>query len=729
MTNKILINFATLAIGLFLSSCGVEEDADMKAARELTDRIVPSLSSKIEFVKIQSSVDTFAVGSHNGKVKIEGNNALSMSVGLNNYLKKCLGTHVSWYASQPIEVPSELILPEEDEPITGRAAVRDRFFLNYCTFGYTFPYWKWKDWERFIDWMALNGINMPLAMTGQEKIWFETWKSFGINEDSILQSFTGPAHLPWHWMANIDHFDGPLTQKWLDDNENLQKNILARERGLGMTPVMPAFAGHVPKSFKNKYPEANITLRSEWSDFQDEDRCWFLDPSDPLYAEIQKRFIAIQDSVFGSDHIYGIDPFNEVDAPDWSEEFLRGASSNIYSTLREADAEAKWLQMTWNFYYDSKNWTKPRIKAFLEGVPDDNLILLDYFCDRQPVWPLTESYFGKPYIWCYLGNFGGNTMMVGNLQETNERINDFLANGGENVTGIGGTLEGLDVNPFMHEFVLSKAWNPEMTPEEWIDEWAGARGAKQNQSIQNAWDILGKEVYIKGVSVGQGSLTDARPALKGRTGGYANPRYYYADEKLLEALDELLSVTDVDNPAYRYDVMNVTRQALGNRFTSLLEELVVAYEKKDIDLVKAITNQMDEIIVDLDRLMATNPDFSLSTWIDAARSNGQTPEEKDCYEHNVRTLLTTWGYGGTKLNDYANRQWSGLLGDFYRGRWQLFNRELISSMENGVPFDQDNFRTKCIEWEEDWTNSTAPVTKVSDENPIELARAYRQRYL
>lgn len=721
-------NFAILAVVISLCSCSAGQDTDVKAARELTQRIVPTLSKDIIFEKIESPVDTFAVTSRGGKVLIEGNNALAMSVGLNNYLKKCLGTYVSWYAGQPVEVPAQVVLPDNAEPITGAAAVPDRFFLNYCTFGYTFPYWTWNEWERMIDWMALNGINLPLAMTGQEKTWYETWKSFGLDEDSIRSSFTGPAHLPWHWMANIDHFEGPLSQKWLDDNEALQKQILQRERQLGMTPVMPAFAGHVPKAFKNKYPDAAITLRSEWGGFEGDDRCWFLDPSDPLYALIQKKFIEIQDSIFGSDHIYGIDPFNEVDAPDWSEEFLNGASANIFGTLRQADPEAKWLQMTWNFYYDKENWTRPRIKAFLDGVPDDNLILLDYFCDRQPVWEFTDSYFGKPYIWCYLGNFGGNTMIVGDLKDTNEKINNFLANGGENATGLGGTLEGFDVNPFMHEFVLAKVWNPGMTTQEWIKTWADARGAKQNPTLRNAWEILGNEIYIKGAGVGQAPLTDARPALKGRTGGYANARYYYEDGKLLAAMDSLLASSDVDNPAYRYDVMNVTRQALGNRFTQLKEQLVNVYERKDIDSVRILTARMDDIIVDLDRLMATNPDFSLATWIAAARNNGETVEEKDTYEYNVRTLLTLWAYPGAKLNDYANRQWSGLLGGFYRERWKLFAQELISSMESNVPFDQDAFREKCVEWEEQWTKSTDPVTQVSDENPVDLAKTFRKKY-
>ena len=65
-------------------------------------------------------------------------------------------------------------MPAVETPVRVEARVKDRFFLNYCTFGYTMPWWKWEDWERFIDWMALNGINMPLANTGQEAHLFQT---------------------------------------------------------------------------------------------------------------------------------------------------------------------------------------------------------------------------------------------------------------------------------------------------------------------------------------------------------------------------------------------------------------------------------------------------------------------------------------------------------------------------------------------------------------------------
>jgi len=35
----------------------------------------------------------------------------------------------------------------------------------------SFAWWDWERWEKEIDWMALQGVNLPLAFTGQEAIW------------------------------------------------------------------------------------------------------------------------------------------------------------------------------------------------------------------------------------------------------------------------------------------------------------------------------------------------------------------------------------------------------------------------------------------------------------------------------------------------------------------------------------------------------------------------------
>jgi hypothetical protein len=83
-----------------------------------------------------------------------------------------------------VELPGKM--PKVPEKVTGKVEVPIRFFLNYCTYGYTMPWWKWPQWERFIDWMALNGVNMPLAITGQEAVWQKVWRKYGMTDDCGL---------------------------------------------------------------------------------------------------------------------------------------------------------------------------------------------------------------------------------------------------------------------------------------------------------------------------------------------------------------------------------------------------------------------------------------------------------------------------------------------------------------------------------------------------------------
>ena len=203
---------------------------NVKSANELALRIMGKAAQKISFEQLsgQQNADVFELESSDGKVIIRGNSANSMAVGLNHYLKYYCKTSVSWYLDDAVELPE--VLPTINNKVRVSARVNKRFFLNYCTFGYTMPWWQWKDWERLIDWMALNGVNLPLAITGQEVVWHKVWKKLGLTDKEIREYFTGPAYLPWHRMANIDYWLGNLPDSWLEHQEDLQKDSEKRKR-------------------------------------------------------------------------------------------------------------------------------------------------------------------------------------------------------------------------------------------------------------------------------------------------------------------------------------------------------------------------------------------------------------------------------------------------------------------------------------------------------------------
>jgi len=727
-----------LAISLLILHFPISLSAENIAARELLNRILGNKSNHfiLEDIKYQDAnihkaqADCFEIeNSTDNRIIIRGNSANSIAVGLNHYLRFYCKTSVSWFVNDKIKLPETL--PAVGEKVHINSTCKNRFFLNYCTFGYTMPWWQWRDWERLIDWMALNGINLPLAITGQESVWFRVWSKLGLSDDTIRGYFTGPAHLPWHRMLNMDYWQGPLPHSWLDGQEALQKQIVKRERDLSMTPVLPAFAGHVPYELKKIYPHAKISKLSKWGGFDSTYVSSFLDPMDPLFKTIQKEFLLEQTKLYGTDHIYGIDPFNEIEPPSWEPVYLARVSKTIYETLTVADPQATWLQMSWLYYYQRKDWTNPRIEAFVKAVPQNKMLLLDYFCEKSEVWKMTDKYFGQPYIWCYLGNFGGNTMLAGDMKEVGKRIENTMKNGGPNFWGIGSTLEGFDCNPHMYEYVFDKAWNFRISDDQWMSAWADRRVCETNGNIRKAWKILYDSIYNNTSRTGHCNMVSARPNLD-KQERYAKTGITY-NNKLLFHVWELMINSDI-NPeeapdAYLFDIVNIGRQVLGNHFDTLWNLYKSVYKERNLIKINQLENKMITILADMDRLLATNSAFLLGKWISDARKMGVTSKEADYYEVNARDLLTSWGAKGQALSDYANRSWSGLISSFYAKRWQLFFDEANLAIKQNREFDNEKFNSIVVDFEGAWwSEKYDSFSSVPKENSVNVAIELLKKY-
>jgi alpha-N-acetylglucosaminidase len=711
---------------LFATAVSAAGD-DVAVMRSMAQRLFAHRASSFVFRTLQGQKsDTYTIASEKGKIVISGNDANSMAVALNYYLKNCCRTTVSWYKDDPVELPK--VLPVVKQKVSVQAKVPDRFFLNYCTFGYTMTWWKWSDWERFIDWMALNGINMPLAITGQEAVWYNVWSKLGLTDEEIRSFFTGPAYLPWQRMCNLDVWDGPLPKEWLSSQAKLQQQILARERELNMRPILPAFAGHIPAALLRLYPKLKATRVSEWGGFADKYRCTFLNPMDSLYAVIQKAFLTEQTRLFGTNHIYGVDPFNEVDPPSWDADSLASMSRHIYHSIAAVDPQAHWLQMTWLFYADSEHWNSSRIKAYLTAVPQDRLILLDYFCEYTEIWKKTESYFGQPFLWCYLGNFGGNTFLSGPVHHVSECLADVFKNSKSNFRGLGSTLEGLNVNQFMYEFVMDKAWDTGLSDSEWFARLADRRLGYQSAEARKAWALLADKVYIQPAQVGQGTLTNARPSMKGNGHWTTKPTVEYQLHDLVEAWRLLLEAgKNSHRNTYAFDVVNFGRQVLGDYFYSVRDAFAAAYEKKDVSNMQKEGAKMMSILTDIDKLVACHPSFSLHKWISDARDMGSDNAMKDYYERDARSLVTIWG-DSFSLTDYANRSWADLTSQYYAVRWQRFITEAIAAVKAGKAFDEKAFLQESLSFENEWVTPQHPIIYHKGGDAITTARAIYRKY-
>ena len=130
-----------------------------------------------------------------------------MASALYYYLTHFCHCQITWNGTN-LNIPKTL--PRVSKKIHQSSPYHYRYYLNYCTFNYSMSWWDWKRWEKEIDWMALHGINMPLAITGEEYTWYTVYKEMGFSDEDLQSFFSGPAYFSWFWMGNLDGWGGPF---------------------------------------------------------------------------------------------------------------------------------------------------------------------------------------------------------------------------------------------------------------------------------------------------------------------------------------------------------------------------------------------------------------------------------------------------------------------------------------------------------------------------------------
>ncbi|MFO1531803.1 MAG: alpha-N-acetylglucosaminidase, partial [Kiritimatiellia bacterium] len=415
------------------------------AAGGLIRRIAPGHADQflVETIPAEDGRDVFEIESRDGKVVLRGNSPLSVAVGLNWYLKYTCRCSVSMNGRQ-LNLPARL--PAVGEKIRRAGWAPSRYFLNYCTFSYSMAWWDWAQWEEFIDWMALNGINQPLAVTGQEAVWQAVGRRFGMTEGEIDAFLAGPPYLPFQWMGCLDGHGGPLPKDWIPRHVELEKRILARERALGMTPVLQGFTGHTPEAILKKFPGAKAQ-RIRWIEFN----TYMLDPQDPLFRQLGTAFIEEQTRLFGTDHLYAADSFIEMTPPSGDPAYLAATAKAILGGMTRTDPEAVWVLQGWIFINQAAFWTPERTRAFFDAVPAERMLVLDLNCEERPTWSRTRGFYGKPWVWSFLYNYG-NRPILGSLGPL-DRFNDLEGvrrhPDGANVRGVGLMMEGFAHSPLI----------------------------------------------------------------------------------------------------------------------------------------------------------------------------------------------------------------------------------------------------------------------------------------
>ena len=742
--------------------CTVALGAFANPADDLLNRIDKGAAAKFKTVLVKSDKDFFEIDQartrkgnstsaasksatgKNNPIIIRGNSWVNIAVGINWYLKHHAGIHISWN-NMNVKLPA--VLPVVKQKERHETDLKLRYNFNYCTFSYTMAFWDWNRWQKEIDWMALHGINMPLAAVGTESVWRNMLLKLGYSEEEVGKFIAGPAFLAWWEMNNLEGWGGPLPLNWYKQQEALQKKILARMKEMGMKPVLPGYCGMVPHDAKQKLG-LNVTDAGRWNSYQ---RPANLSPTDSRFAEIADLYYKELTRLYGKSDYYSMDPFHES-GNDAAVDYGK-AGEALMSAMKRANPHAIWVVQGWNenprpqmiahlkvgdlLVLDLFSESRQNFKDFCTGENTSGTGKKDFSTSKK------EGIYGKhQWLFCLLENFGGNVGLHGRMdqllnnfylatgkKDTPKQENSSLLTLHSSLKGWGFTMEGSENNPVMFELMSELPWRAEkITKEDWIREYCYARYGVHDATIEKAWILLAQSIYNcpKG-NIQQGtheSIFCARPSLNSyQVSTWSLMSNYYDPEDTRQAAILLTSVAEKyrGNNNFEYDLVDICRQALADQGRKQYLKTMADYKSFSRQEFKKDSNRFLKMILLQDKLLGTRQEFRLGHWIEEARNLGKTAEEKDLYEWNARVQITTWGNricadnGG--LHDYGHKECQGLLKDFYYLRWSTFMKSLASqlSLQN----------TPQIDWyglEEPWTLQKSPYSSKAEGSPIDVAK-------
>lgn len=676
--------------------------------------------------------DVFEISdSKDGKVSIKGNNGVSLASGLNYYLKNYCNVSYNPLMGSNLNMPKEFKMVGEKRIID--TPYKYRYALNFCTYSYTMAFWSWNKYEEFLDWCAMNSINLILDIVGQEEVLRRTLNEFGYTNEAVKEFLSGPAYFAWFYMQNMTGFGGPLPDIWFEQRVELGRKIHDRMQSFGINPVLQGYSGMVPRDFREKNEDAQIISQGGWCGFNRPDmlKTYVNEGERDYFKEVADVFYKKQKEVFGEvTDFYGVDPFHEGGNTGGLD------NGKIYGII-----QSKMIEHNKNAVWVIQNWQGNPNNTKVEGLINKKQVLvLDLFSEVSPDWKRLEDREIN-WVWNMLHNFGGRMGMDGSPEKIATEIPKALADS-KYMMGIGITPEAINTNPLVYELLFHMAWTrEEIDFKKWTYEYVKRRYGKVNNEILGAWDIILETAYKKRDDYYQGaaeSIINARPGFEiqsASTWGHSKIVY---DKKKFEKSVELFSNNYDEfknSKAFLYDFADILKQFLSNSAQEYYKIMCESYNNRDLNKFKFISDRFLELIKLQECVLSTIPEFLIGNWINDARTmiDGADDFTKDLFEFNARALVTTWGArnnaneGG--LSDYSNRQWSGLTKDYYYIRWEKWIKNLLYELEGRG----NNCSIDWFNMEYDWVNKKSDTdkaypTEVSNEDLGKLANIAVEYY-
>ena len=674
---------------------GIQLNAQYSAVKELAIRQFPWLKNKVSLKEIpkENNEDIFIIETKKDKLYISASSTSAASRGLDWYVKHVANQSISHMGDN---VKNLKKLPEVTQPIKRKSFVPYRYALNYCTINYSFSFYTWNEWEKELDWMALNGVNIMLAPVGTEKVWYNTLIKLGYTDQEAKAFIPGPAFTAWWLMGNLEGWGGPVSNQLIDQQADLQKKILKRMKELGIEPVLQGFYGMVPHDLNKKegFKDAPVIDQGKWV-FTEFTRPAILVPTSSHFSQVADVYYDEMKKLYGNDIKYfGGEPFHEggktkgVDVP--------AVAKHVQETMQKNYPNSTWVL---------QGWQSNPSDDILKGLKKENTLIIELFGENTDNWYKRKGYSGTSFIWSNVSNFGEKNGLYGKLQRFIDEV--YRAKNseyGQYLKGVGIIPEGIINNPVAYDLMLDLAWQDEKPNlDEWLKAYTIYRYGKENQQVINAWKEFAQTVYSNPEVYQEGpseTIYAARPSLSvnpvsswgTRKRNYDMKRFKNAVKIFVQADDQFKDIE-----TYQTDKIDFLRQVWSDKGDDAYARLVSTINYQDKERIKNAGNAFIDMVKTQDELLGNNKFFTLNRWLDEATNFGKNLPDAKNVMYNAKGQITFWGPDNlprTTLRDYAHKDWNGLLGSLYLERWKVF----VDNSINGKISNPEDFYKMEVEW-------------------------------
>ena len=647
---------------------------DADEFRALVKRVAnETYANDIRVQQIPSSdgMDAYEISDSEGGVLIKATSGVAAASAFNHYLKYYCGYTVGalFRIGNLPEIP-----PAIGTVVRKKSPFHYRYLYNYCTFGYTYAFYDWKDWESVLDWALLSGYNLILNPIAQESVWFELLQRIGYSSENAKKFLVGPAFMPWLLMMNMSDYSGDYPDWWFEERKELAGKFNRRLQAFGAGILLPGYCGMVPDDFGTYFPGSKIVEQGLWCGLK---RPAYLLPEDSEFEHIASMFYEIQGSIPGAEkvHYYSVDPFHEGGISDGID--MVSYTRSVFACMERYDPQAVWAFQGWQ--------NNPR-REMLNTLDRSRTLVMNLVAETN--FNAGDEFGGSPWIYCTVNNFGGQHLLRGNIVKSLQNPYEGLG-GNHTMVGIGIMPEAVETDEVFYDIVAEIAFCEEKPDvEDYLAAFVKRRYGICNEELLKAWRILTENIYRGDQQdCGGESPFCARPSLDVNRVSEWGGASAVKDQGTLTSVIELL-LTEYDtccgSAAYRYDLVDFTRQLLANDSWRLVYGLQKAYCEKDRKVFLKLSGEFLSRFDLMEELLGTHEHFLLGRWLESAKRLGRDELEKRWLEWNARAQITVWApKAGDILHDYAAKEWSGMIRDFYKPRWEAFISVLEVSLHSG----------------------------------------------